>query len=53
MEQKSANEKKRKLKDLPIFRLEKLQMQQGELLKLRLFFNGKWSCSGKRLRRSV
>jgi len=30
---RSANERKIRLKDLLIFRLEKLQMQQGELLK--------------------
>ena len=48
----SANEKKIKLKDLLIFRLKKLQMQRGELLKQRLLQNGKLSGSRKRLRRS-
>jgi len=49
---RSANERKIRLKDLLIFRLEKLQMQQGELLKQRLLLNVKLSGSRKRLRRS-
>src|SRR6266480_6679403 len=38
---RSVNERKIRLKDLLIFRLEKLQIQQGKLLKQRLLLNGK------------